>query len=52
MSLTIYNTRNESFQLTPNESLQLELQLNLTRFGHQWTDIGNTLFEYKNQFHY
>jgi hypothetical protein len=48
MSLTISNIRNESFQLSPHESLQLELQLNLTRFGHQWIDIGNTLFEFAN----
>ena len=46
MSITIYNPYGKSIQLSPYESLQLELKLNVSPYGHLWKDIGDSLFEY------
>ena len=46
MSITICNPYGKSFQLSPYESLQLELKLNKSPYGHLWKDIGDVLFEY------
>ena len=38
--------RNRSFMLNTEESLDLELKLNVTQYGHHWKSIGDVLYDH------
>lgn len=38
------NYNNKLFEITPSESLKLEIRLNLSPYGKEWKHIGDHLF--------
>lgn len=38
-----------SFMVNTEESLDLELKLNVTQYGHQWKSIGDILYDHAIQ---
>lgn len=43
--LTITNTE-QSFEVTPRDSLRLEIRLNVSPNGRVWSHIGDRLYEF------
>ena len=43
--LTITDTK-DSFELTTKQSIMLEIQLNVSLYGHRWSHIGDDLYKY------
>jgi hypothetical protein len=48
IKLTISSPNGNSFSLFPQEAIQLELKLNVTKYGHTWKDIGDVLFNFNS----
>jgi len=42
----ITKDRSKYFELTPEKSIQLELCLNVTKYGNPWSHIGDALYKY------
>ena len=42
----ITKDRSKHFELTPEKSIQLELCLNVTKYGNTWSHIGDALYKY------
>ena len=45
MKLTIYND-NDSFSIYNSDILKLELSLNMSEYGKEWSHIGDYLYNY------
>jgi hypothetical protein len=50
IKLTILSLDGRTFELSPQESIQLELKLNVTKHGKQWKHIGDVLFEFNSAY--
>jgi hypothetical protein len=46
IKITVSSTDGRYFSLSPSESIQLELKLNVTKYGRPWKHIGDFLFEF------
>ena len=46
--LTITDTK-DSFQVNTKQSSLLELQLNVSEYGHRWSHIGDELYNYSSK---
>ena len=43
---TLKDENGNSLELSKDEALQLELKLNLTKHGHEWSHIGDFLYKF------
>ena len=50
IKLTISSPDGRTFQLSPQDSVQLELKLNVTKHGKPWKHIGDVLFEFNSAY--
>jgi hypothetical protein len=50
IKLTISTYDGRTFDLSPQESIQLELKLNVTKHGKPWKHIGDVLFEFNSAY--
>jgi hypothetical protein len=48
IKLIISSPNGDYFNLSPQEAIQLELKLNVTKHGHTWKDIGDVLFNFNS----
>jgi hypothetical protein len=46
IKITVISSDGRNFSLSPSESIQLELKLNVTKYGRPWKHIGDVLFEF------
>ena len=45
----INKDKTKAFELTPEKSIQLELSLNVTKYGNAWSHIGDALYKYGSE---
>jgi len=50
IKLTIIDPSGNSFMLTQQEAIQLELKLNVTKYGKSWKDLGDVLFNFNSSY--